>query len=88
MQYRNRAHSFAAELRGRYVEGFPMKSGVYAGEVQTYVVCDANLSYTLPFSANTRVALTALNVLDNKHREFVGAPVLGRLVLARLTQTF
>jgi iron complex outermembrane receptor protein len=88
MQYRNRAHSFAAELRGRYVEGFPMKSGVYAGEVQTYFVSDANLAYTLPFASNTRVSLTALNLFDKKHREFVGAPVLGRLVLARLTQTF
>lgn len=88
VQYRNRAKSFEAELRGRYVEGFPMKSGVYAGEVQTYFVSDVNLSYALPFSANTRATLAALNLFDNKHREFVGAPVLGRLVLAKLTQTF
>lgn len=88
VQYRNHAKSFEAELRGRYVEGFPMKSGVYAGEVQTYAVCDANLSWVLPFAANTRASLTALNLFDNKHREFVGAPILGRLVLAQLTQTF
>jgi len=87
-QYRNHAKSFEAELRGRYVEGFPMKSGVYAGEVQTYALCDVNLSYALPFASGTRFSLSALNLFDHQHREFVGAPVLGRLVLAKLTQAF
>ncbi len=88
VQYRNLAKSFEVELRGRYVEGFPMKSGVYAGEVQTYFVSDANLAYNLPFASGTRFSLSALNLFDQKHREFVGAPILGRLVLAKLTQTF
>ncbi len=88
VQYRNLAKSFEVELRGRYVEGFPMKSAIYAGEVQTYFVSDANLSYALPFSSGTRVSVSALNLFDRKHREFVGTPVLGRLVLAKLTQEF
>jgi iron complex outermembrane receptor protein len=88
LQYRSTKKNFELEWRGRYVEGFPMKSGIYAGEVQTYFVSDANLAYVLPFSANTRVLLTALNVFDNQHREFVGAPVLGRLMLAKVTQSF
>lgn len=87
IQYRNPQRGFDAELRGRYVEGFPMETGVYSGEIQTYMVFDANLAYDLPFSKNTRVMLSALNLLDKKHREFVGAPVLGRLVLARITQS-
>jgi len=87
IQYRNPQKGFDAELRGRYVEGFPMETGVYSGEIQTYTVFDANLAYDLPFSKNTRVALSALNLLDKKHREFVGAPILGRLVLARITQS-
>jgi iron complex outermembrane receptor protein len=88
VQYRHLPKGFEAELRGRYAEGFPMKSGVYDGEVQTYTMFDANLAYVLPFSPNTRATLSVLNLFDKKHREFAGAPVLGRLVLARLTQTF
>ncbi len=76
------------ELRSRYVEGFPMKAGVYIGDVQTYTIFDVNLAYNLPFTKNTRVTLSGLNLFDKKHREFIGAPILGRLVLARLTQTF
>jgi iron complex outermembrane receptor protein len=76
------------ELRSRYVEGFPMKAGVYIGDVQTYTIFDVNLAYHLPFAKNTRVTLSGLNLFDKKHREFIGAPILGRLVLARLTQTF
>jgi len=87
-QYRNLKKTFEVELRGRYVEGFPMKSGIYAGEVQTYFVSDANLAYDLPFAHGARVSLTALNLFDKRHREFVGAPMLGRLVLAKVTQSF
>jgi hypothetical protein len=35
--------------------------------------------------AGASVSLTAYNLLDRVHHEFVGAPELGRLVLARLT---
>ena len=87
IQYRHLAKGFDAELRGRYVEGFPMESAVYAGDVQTYAVFDANLSYELSFAPDTRVTLSALNLFDKKHREFIGAPILGRLMLARVTQS-
>lgn len=87
-EYRNRARSLEIELRGRYVEGFPMTSGVYSGEVQTYTLFDANLAYDLPFSAGTRFTLSALNLFDKEHREFVGAPLLGRMILAKLVQKF
>lgn len=88
VEYRIPQSGFAAELRGRYIEGFPMKSGVYDGEVHTYTLFDLSLNYRLPFASNTRLTLSAWNLLDYKHREFVGAPILGRLMLARVTQTF
>lgn len=88
IQYRAPQRGYEAELRGRYVEGFPMDSGVFVGEVQTYTVFDFNFGYDLPFSSGTRFSLAATNIFDNKHLEFVGAPVLGRLVMARLTQTW
>jgi outer membrane receptor for ferrienterochelin and colicins len=85
------------ELRGRYVEGFRVLSGVYQGRVDTYTLVDANLHYALPFSRSTQLSITAQNLLDlspghkvfnDRHREMVGAPEIGRLVLVRLRQTF
>jgi iron complex outermembrane receptor protein len=88
IQYRAPERGYDFELRGRYIEGFPMESGAYAGEIQTYTVFDLNFGYDLPFSKNTRFALNAQNLFDKKHLEFIGAPILGRLMMARLTQTF
>lgn len=88
VQYRAPQRGYEVELRGRYVEGFPQDSGVYIGEVQTYTVFDFNFGYDLPFSTGTRFSIAATNILDNKHLEFVGAPVLGRLIMTRLTQSF
>lgn len=88
VQYRTADHGFDTELRGRYVEGFPMESGAYAGEVQTYMVLDWNIGYDLPFSKSTRFSVNVQNLFDKKHLEFIGAPILGRLILTRLTQSF
>lgn len=87
-QYRAPQRGYEVELRGRYVEGFPQDSGVYVGEVQTYSIVDFNFGYDLPFSTGSRFALNVNNLLDKKHKEFIGAPELGRLIMARVTQTF
>jgi len=76
------------ELRGRYVDGFPMESGAYTGDIQTYAVFDLNFGCDLPFAKNTRFALNVNNLFDKKHLEFIGAPILGRLIMTRLTQSF
>jgi iron complex outermembrane receptor protein len=69
-----------------YVDDFRVASGPYVGTVDSYFLVDLGLGYdfqdTVP---GLRLNVTAKNVLDNDHREFVGAPLLGRLVLARLT---
>ncbi|MCI0698501.1 TonB-dependent receptor [candidate division KSB1 bacterium] len=88
IQYRAIDRGYDFELRGRYVDGFPMESGAYAGEIQTYTIFDLNFGWDLPFSKNTRFALNVQNMFDKKHLEFIGAPILGRLMMARLTQTF
>jgi iron complex outermembrane receptor protein len=87
IQYRAPQRGYDAELRGRYVEGFPMESGDFVGEIQTYTVFDFNFGYELPFSSGTRFSINVQNVFDKKHIEFVSAPVLGRLILTRITQT-
>ncbi len=88
LQYRAPQRGYDTELRVRYVEGFPMDSGVFVGEVQTYTVVDFNFGYDLPFAQGTRFSLNVQNLLDKEHREFIGAPILGRLILSRLTYSF
>lgn len=77
-----------AGVRMRYVDTFPVLSGTFSGEVDWYTVVDASASLDVPGTPGTNVSLLAQNVLDNAHREFVGAPRLERVVLLRLTQSF
>jgi len=70
---------------GNYVEGFPVETGPYVGEVDSYFLLDVRLGYDLPPISGLTASLTIKNALNNEHREFVGAPELGRLFMARLT---
>jgi iron complex outermembrane receptor protein len=70
---------------GNYVEGFPVETGPYVGDVDSYFLLDLRAGYDLPSISGLRFDVTAKNVLDNEHREFVGAPELGLMVMGRLT---
>jgi iron complex outermembrane receptor protein len=82
--YRSARTGLSLELRGRYVDRFPMNSGVFVGDIDAYTLADASVSYALPFSSGTDASLSATNLFDHPHREFIGAPELGRLVVFRL----
>jgi iron complex outermembrane receptor protein len=86
--YRDDRAGLATELRGRWVEAFPVNSGVYIGRVDSYMLMDATVTYALPVSRGTELALAATNLFDNRHREFVGAPEIGRMVFFRVRQSF
>lgn len=88
VEYRNDDVGVNAGVRLRYVMGFPVNTGVYIGTVSDYTLVDVNIAYDLSFIANTRLTVNAQNILDRKHREMVGAPEIGRLVLTRLTYSF
>ncbi|NBC87453.1 MAG: TonB-dependent receptor [Bacteroidetes bacterium] len=68
---------------GEYVDGFPVQSGPYIGDVDSYMLVDASVGYAL--DNGLRFDVTAENVFNNEHREFVGAPQIGRLILGRVT---
>jgi outer membrane receptor protein involved in Fe transport len=87
VRYRT-ADGFSAELRGRHVTRFDVKSGVFEGTVDPYTIVDVNVDYPLPFLSRAKVTATALNLLDNRHREIVGAPQIGRMVYLRVTHAF
>lgn len=97
LNYRNTSRGITGELRARYVQGFPVSSGVYVAgipgivslydPVESYTVLDAVAGYRLPFAPGITVTLSAHNLLDNRHREFAGVPEVGRLMLGHVRWT-
>ncbi len=88
VQYINANLGMGAGVRMNYVAGFPVNSGVYIGEVESYSTIDINVGYDIPFGPSPRLSLTVQNVLNNMYQPFIGTPEIGRLSLVRLTQTF
>jgi len=75
-------------VSGRYTEGFPVQSGSYVGDIDSYFLLDAGAGYAFDRVApGLRLDVTVQNVLNNEHREFIGAPRIGRFAMARLTYT-
>jgi iron complex outermembrane receptor protein len=86
--YRQQPTGLTVDLRGRWTEGFPMNSGVFVGTIESYTVVDASVAYRFPFAQNTILSVNVQNLFGNEHREFIGAPELGRLILSQLQVTF
>ncbi|MGI9627228.1 MAG: TonB-dependent receptor domain-containing protein [Longimicrobiales bacterium] len=88
LSFDDQSSGFSAQGRFRSTGGFPTNSGVYVGDIESYTVVDAGLGYRLPFQPSTRVSLNVTNLLNNEHREFIGAPEIGRLLLFRVQYDF
>ena len=87
-RYRDHQRGRGAELRVRNVAGFPVASGVYNGTVEGYTLLDANLDFAIPSMRRAQFSITGTNLLNDMHREFVGVPEIGRLILTQLRFTF
>jgi outer membrane receptor for ferrienterochelin and colicins len=74
--------------RLRFNGDFPMNSGVYVGDVESYTLLDLNASYKLPWVAGATATITVNNVFDTMHREAVGGAELGRLAVVQLMYRF
>jgi iron complex outermembrane receptor protein len=79
----------SVSVAGRYTDGFPIASGPYVGDLPEYTVLDLNVGYDLGAHVpGLRLDLGIANVLDERHREFIGAPQMGRLGMLRATYSF
>jgi iron complex outermembrane receptor protein len=87
-EWRDEARGLSASARGRAVNAFPVRAGVWRGTVDAYLVLDLAAGFRLPWRRDIRFSVTAFNVLNSRHREYVGAPQLGRLVVGRLQTRF
>jgi iron complex outermembrane receptor protein len=88
VHYNNPNLGLISQLRLRYIDSFPVISGVGRGTVPSYFVMDINASYKLPFNRSFELALSIQNLLNNLHTEFVAVPEIGRLAILRLKYSF
>ncbi|HEX9727799.1 MAG TPA: TonB-dependent receptor [Gemmatimonadales bacterium] len=84
IEVREEGVGVGAMVAGRAVSGFPVVSGVYAGRVPAFLVLDLAADAPLPGWRLAVLSVRVQNVLGTRHREFVAAPLLGRLVVTRL----
>lgn len=99
VDYRNTSWKLNTGLLFRHVDGFPVRSGVYSGNVPGYSTLSLNVGYALPWVKGLGVSVSAQNLMswvedgddsafETRHTEFVGTPAIGRMVLGRLTYEF
>jgi iron complex outermembrane receptor protein len=82
---------------GRFTQAFPVASGPYIGGLpiqhpddigglEDYFLLDVGAGYDLKaFARGMRVDFIVQNILNEEHREFIGAPRIGRLALVRIS---
>jgi len=70
----------------RRVSRFDFRSGVHVGTVPAYTVVDVNLGYRTRYGVTYK--LSAMNILDNNHLEFVSGPRIGRVVVGEVQYAF
>jgi outer membrane receptor for ferrienterochelin and colicins len=72
----------------RFVDAFPMNSGVYVGTVDGYTILDAGVTWRVPQVRGVMLTLQAQNLLNDEQQQFIGAPRIGRLVTGRVSYRF
>jgi outer membrane receptor protein involved in Fe transport len=73
---------FDGSLRGRWVEGFDWRSGIFVGRVPSYEVVDVTFNSELNKSWRAGASIT--NLFDDEHYEIFGGDLLGRRALVYL----
>lgn len=85
VSYKDPKRGVNGGLRLSYVGSFPLNSGILSTTIKAYWVLDLNATCELPFDRRLSVSLLIQNLLNNRHREWIISPEIGRLAMARLT---
>lgn len=97
LRYRHEPIGLSAEGRIRYVEGFPVSSGVFVSPrdsqgnlvpLESWSPIDVQVAYRMPFARGAIATLTVENLFNENYATFVGVPQLGRLMLLKLQWHF
>lgn len=100
LAYRGEERGINGEVRARYNDQFPVKSGVYEATacidddstalpcVDSYTLLDLTLGYELRHAPGMSIQLSVQNLLDEDYRSFPGVPDVGRMGMLRLRYEF
>lgn len=99
--YRHLGIGLSTEVRMRYNDSFPVRSGVYNATrciepdvpgteecVDSYTLLDLTTSYEIPGFRGAAIQLAVTNLLDEEYRSFPGVPNIGRMAILRLKYAF
>lgn len=90
VRYRHDRSGWAGEVRGRYVKGFPVNSGVYVSTepINNYGLLDGQVTWRPRFNEHLTFTVLVENALNKNYSTFVGIPQLGRLVMTKMQFAF
>ena len=70
----------------RHVDKFHWQDGLWNGNIGPYNIVDVHYNYTL--TDNLKASISALNILNDVHRELIGGAEMGRQIIFRLTTSY
>ena len=88
LTYRNDDSGVNGGLRFRAQNGFPFNSGPWVGDLEAVTTLDANFGFRIPGYEDLWFQVDVSNVFDKAYQSMVGAPAIGRVVLARMRWDF
>ena len=88
LTYRNDDSGVNGGLRFRAQNGFPFNSGPWVGDLEAVTTLDANFGFRLPGYDDLWFQVDVSNVFDKAYQSMLGAPAIGRVVLARMRWDF
>ncbi|MYA33074.1 MAG: TonB-dependent receptor [Gemmatimonadales bacterium] len=88
LTYRNDESGVNGGLRFRAQNGYPFNSGPWVGDLEAVTTLDANFGFRIPGYEDLWFQVDVSNVFDQAYQSMVGAPAIGRVVLARMRWDF
>jgi len=96
MNYDRRDLGYDMGVKLRYIEGFPIQSGIYTTQntsgdfdnIDSYYTVDLNMGYDIPKVKGVRATVTVNNLTNNKKPQFVGTPEIGIFAVGGVTVSF
>lgn len=95
MRYDDRKSGFDYGVKFRYIDGFPIQSGIYStynattGEydlLDSYYSLDVNMGYN--FTKGVRASFNVNNLTNNKKPQFAGTPDIGIFAVGGVSVSF
>ena len=68
------------------MDQFNWNDGIWSGVIGPYNIYDLHYNYKI--TNNLGISASALNILDDRHKELIGGAVMGRQIIMRMTSTF